>query len=276
MQTPLKWHGGKFYLANKIVALMPPHTRYLEPFAGGLSVLIAKPHEGIAEWANDLNGELSNFWFVLGHGGLFDQFVRKVQATPLSEEVFDDAKSVETYLAEIGTPWERAANFFIRIRQSRQGLGKDFCTPTSRTRRGMNENVSAWLSAVDGLADVHARLRRVEIWCRPAVEAITKLDGPGLLAYCDPPYLHETRNSTGEYGSFEMSNADHEELLRVLAGMKGKFQLSGYRSDLYDFYADMYGWRRVDFDLPNNASGSKSKERKTECLWMNYDQTHTH
>ena len=23
---PLKWHGGKHYLAGRIVALMPPHT----------------------------------------------------------------------------------------------------------------------------------------------------------------------------------------------------------------------------------------------------------
>lgn len=39
--SPLKWHGGKHYLAARIVALMPPHTHYVEPFAGGLSVLLA-------------------------------------------------------------------------------------------------------------------------------------------------------------------------------------------------------------------------------------------
>ena len=25
---PLKWHGGKCYLANRIIALMPPHLHY--------------------------------------------------------------------------------------------------------------------------------------------------------------------------------------------------------------------------------------------------------
>ena len=34
--------------------------------------------------------------------------------------------------------------------------------------------------------------------------------------------------------------------------------------------ADAYGWRRVDFDLPNNASSKASKERKVESVWMNY------
>jgi DNA adenine methylase len=26
---PLKWHGGKWYLAPKIVAKMPPHIHYV-------------------------------------------------------------------------------------------------------------------------------------------------------------------------------------------------------------------------------------------------------
>lgn len=31
--TPLKWHGGKHYLASKIVSLMPDHKHYVEPYA---------------------------------------------------------------------------------------------------------------------------------------------------------------------------------------------------------------------------------------------------
>lgn len=274
MNAPLKWHGGKSYLAKHIVALMPPHTRYLEAYAGGLSVLLNKPSEGIAEWANDLNGELINFWRMMQVKDWFAAFKRIVESTPLSEDAFRDAKSyLEQQQGEQAeyAPVLRAAMFFIQMRQSRQGLGKDYCTPTRRTRRGMNENVSAWLTAVDGLPEIHARLRRVEIWNRPAVEAIQKLDGPDFFTYLDPPYLHTTRNSTGEYGQFEMTEADHRRLLEYLAWMKGRFMLSGYRSELYDEFAVKYRWRRVDFDLPNNASSAATKERKTECLWMNYE-----
>jgi DNA adenine methylase len=38
MNQPLKWHGGKHYLAQQIVALMPPHTHYVEPYCGGEGV----------------------------------------------------------------------------------------------------------------------------------------------------------------------------------------------------------------------------------------------
>ena len=246
---------------------MPPHSRYLEAYAGGLNVLINKPHEGVSEFVNDLNGELMNFWRVLRDTP--DRMLRALWGTPLSQEEFIQAKSYSDSDAV-----RRATAFFIRMRMSRQGLGQDFCTPTSRTRRGMNENVSAWLGAIEGLPAIHDRLKRVEVWKRPAVEAIRALDnGPGFLVYCDPPYLHETRSSTGEYGSFEMDAAEHVALLDCLANMRGHFLLSGYRSQMYDAAAKLHGWIRHDFDLPNNASSAKSKERKTECVWSNYGKT---
>jgi DNA adenine methylase len=35
VRTPLTYYGGKQKLASQIVAMMPPHIAYLEPFAGG-------------------------------------------------------------------------------------------------------------------------------------------------------------------------------------------------------------------------------------------------
>src|SRR5262245_43932807 len=72
--APLKWHGGKWYLAPKIVELMPSHVHYVEPFAGGLSVLLAKDPDGISEVVNDIDGQLSNFWRVLQGEEAFERF----------------------------------------------------------------------------------------------------------------------------------------------------------------------------------------------------------
>src|SRR3989440_11889113 len=82
---PLKWHGGKHYLAGRIVALMPPHTHYVEPFAGGLAVLLAKDPDGVSEVVNDIDAGLTNFWRVLQDEETFTAFRRRLEAVPFSE-----------------------------------------------------------------------------------------------------------------------------------------------------------------------------------------------
>ena len=204
---------------------------------------------------------------VLQDPVFFSDFRRYVEATPLCRAEFERAKrkadTNNTFVAE-------AIRFFVRNRQSRQGLGRDFCTPTSRTRRGMNENVSAWLSAVDGLPEVHARLRRVEIRNQDACDLIRELDSPDTLLYVDPPYLHETRQSVGQY-RHEMSGKDHCRLLHTLSKIQGKFLLSGYPSHTYLQFAAKYRWWDREFQIDNKASGAKIKPIKTECVWANYD-----
>lgn len=263
MRSPLKYHGGKTYLAQWIISYFPPHKRYVEPFFGGGSVLLAKDPEGVAEFANDIYGELADFWFVLANTP--DRMLKALWATPLSQESFDTAVK---QLAD-NDRVRRATAFFVRNRQSRQGLGRDYCTPTSRLRRGMNENVSAWISAVDGLPEVHQRLRRVEIWNRDVRECIRKLDSVDTLFYLDPPYLPETRQTKEAY-QFEMSTEDHAGLLQHLSLIEGKFVLSGYPNCLYDVAAAANGWRVADRETPLHSSSKQNKGTKVERLWMNF------
>lgn len=63
--------GGKQYLADRIIDKMPPRCKnpnapdsgdpgwlhYVEPYAGGLAVLLANDPQGISEVVNDLNTE---------------------------------------------------------------------------------------------------------------------------------------------------------------------------------------------------------------------------
>lgn len=265
LTQPIKWHGGKHYLADWIISHMPDHTHYVEPFFGGGSVLLRKDPEGVSEVTNDLNGELANFWNVLRCPTEFEMLVRFLEATPMSEGLFEGIR------LDAGGPIHRAFRFFVRARQSRQGLMKDFATLSrNRTRRGMNEQVSSWLTAIDGLPDIHARLKRVVILNRPAIDVIKQQDGPKTLFYLDPPYLHETRVTTGDY-AHEMSRSDHEALLNVLENIKGKFLLSGYPSDCYEAARLRNGWHSVSREIDNKASSAKTKAKKTEVLWANYD-----
>jgi DNA adenine methylase len=121
-----------------------------------------------------------------------------------------------------------------------------------------------WLTAIDGLPAVHARLRRVVILNKPALEVIQSPDSPNILYYLDPPHLPEVRAAPGIFGPYEMTEAQHQELLDMIDGVQGMVMLSGYRSKLYD--SRLAHWTHHEFDLPNNAAGTILKRRMTEAL----------
>src|SRR5262245_36528529 len=93
--TPLKWHGGKHYLFDTILGLMPPHLHYVEPFFGGGQVFFARDPKdprllwtsngrqakGVSEVVNDIDSNLMNFYEVLQDPALFPQLWRRLDMT---------------------------------------------------------------------------------------------------------------------------------------------------------------------------------------------------
>jgi DNA adenine methylase len=283
LTPPLKWHGGKYYVASRVLELMPPHLHYVEPFFGGGQVLFKRdPRErrlwwtertsdgrmpdGVSEVVNNLHGNLMNFYTVLKDPNTFGLLQHRLSLTLHSE---DEWNAAQRLLAQAdGEPVERAAALFTLCRQSLSGRMDTFA-PTVRTRLrgGRNDAVNAWWAAIDGLEAVHRRLRDVKILNRPALDVIRSEDTPATLFYCDPPYYHATRTATEVY-DHEMTEREHRELLDVLLACKGKVILSGYANDLYDVM--LAGWTREAIDLPNNAASGKAKRRMMEVLWCNF------
>lgn len=260
---PLKWHGGKHYLAQKILSLMPSHLHYVEPFFGGGSVLLDKSPDGVSEVVNDVHRELTNFWRVLQNTDQFAQFHRIIEACPFSQVEWADSAQRTT------DPIEAAVRFFVRCRQSRAGKLTSFATLSrNRTRRRMNEQASSWMTAVEGLPAVAARLKRVVILNEDAVRVIQQQDGPNTLFYLDPPYVHETRVTTADY-EHEMTTEQHERLLTTIRQCRGKVMLSGYPNPLYQLHLE--DWSYHDIPIDNKASSAKQKPLMVERVWMNFD-----
>ncbi len=257
------WYGGKFNHLNWLLPLLPSCHHYCEPYAGSAAVLLNREPSPV-ETYNDVDGEVVHFFRMLRDKK--SALVEAIGLTPFSREEF--SRAVITNGERI-TDLERARRFFIRARQVRTGLAQTAslgrwanCKNTSRA--GMSGVVSRWLGSVEMLPDVAARLLRVQIENRPALEVIRLYDSVGTLFYVDPPYLHETRGDTKAY-LFEMGNEDHATLAKVLSGIRGKAAVSGYRCDAMD---SLYkGWRR--FDAGEKQCHSIKKTRR-EALWMNY------
>ena len=257
---------------------MPRHKHFVDAYFGGGSVLLAcdpmDPNrstdgKGISEVANDISGTLTNFWRVL-QGPCFPEFQRTLSVTPFSRNEWNKAR----YHIKTGDPIQDAVAFFVRCRQSLSGRQDSFSSIVrTRTRRSMNDNVSGWLSAVEGLPEVHARLQRVLVENRPALDIIRSEDANDTLFYLDPTYPSETRTSKDVY-EHEMSDNDHYELLGTITECTGKVMISSYNipglpvSDTYR--AKLSNWNRHDKEIHNHASGSKKKPVMTEVLWCNF------
>ena len=131
----------------------------------------------------------------------------------------------------------------------------------------MNEQASAWLGCIEGLADVHDRLKRVVVLCDDALKVIRQQDGERTLFYLDPPYVHNTRATTDAY-QYEMDESVHAELLSTIQQCQGRVMLSGYPNELYD--RTLHDWNRHDREIDNKVSGGTSKRMMTESLWSNF------
>src|SRR5437868_9505247 len=89
LRPPVKWYGGKRYLASRIIAHFPDHRVYLEPFGGGASVLLNKPPVEV-ETYNDLDLRISRLFRVLRDQG--EAFLEKARLIPYSQVEFEKAE----------------------------------------------------------------------------------------------------------------------------------------------------------------------------------------
>jgi DNA adenine methylase len=136
LRPPVKWHGGKHYLAKRIISLFPPHRIYLEPFGGAASVLLNKAPAEVEAY-NDLDLKITRLFRVLQKQGR--EFAERVQFVPYSEYEFESADCYPPSASDI----DKAVCDFIRWRQSFGGRCKTWSCTTTRARGGMAGDVNA-------------------------------------------------------------------------------------------------------------------------------------
>lgn len=256
----LRYHGGKWKLAPWIISHFPAHRVYTESFGGAASVLMRKPRS-YGEVYNDLDGEIVNLFRVL-RSERSEALVRALELTPFSRADF-----LESYEPS-SDPLEQARRTVVR---SFMGFGSGAASGNktgfrANSNRSRTTPAHDWGNFPPALAAVAERLAGVVIESKPAVEVIRQHDSPETLHYVDPPYPISTRKMGNPYCGkgyrFEMTDAEHKELLGDLRGLRGMVVLSGYACELYDNI--LTDWRR--FTKATHADGARDR---VEVLWLN-------
>ncbi|MZF56911.1 DNA adenine methylase [Streptomyces sp. SID5594] len=258
-KSPVPYFGAKGRTAPWITSLLPPHQHYVEPYCGGLSVLLAKQPAAM-ETVNDLDGELMTFWRVLRDRPA--ELVRACALTPHSRAELAAAHEP----VDPGDDLELARRIWCRLAQGRAGTLRNTGWRHYIDPAGSGTSMPGYMAAyVDRLAAAAERLRRVSLESMPALDLIAKYGAhPDVLLYVDPPYLGTTR-PWSNYRIEMKTEGEHRELAAALANCKAAVVLSGYDSPLYDeLYA---GWHRADHQtMTGNAKTAKDR---TEVLWSN-------
>src|SRR6266478_5933402 len=210
MPGPFPYVGGKNRLAKKIISLLPEHTTYVEPFAGGAQVFFHKQPSRV-EVLNDLNEEIVNFFRVCQSH--YEELVRCLRFTVASRRLHELLSNTP---AQILTDIQRAARFFYLQKNSFGGLV---------VRRNFHYSVGARPNfrperIPELLVKTHQRLQAVQIECLAFQDVIRKYDRPATFFYLDPPYWDR------ELYKFNLKEEDFVDLERLLRQVKGKFMLS--------------------------------------------------
>jgi DNA adenine methylase len=261
MKPPFTYYGGKTTMAAAIAALLPQHDHYVEPFAGSLAVLLAKPQSRM-ETVNDLDGDLMTFWRVLRDRP--EDLQRACALTPHSRLEHRECQS--TALVDIPDDLERARRVWVLLTQTRSSTLRKTGWRHFQDPRGTSAGMPRYLAGyVERLAPAAERLIGVTLEARPAIdliEAYGRLED--VLLYCDPPYLGSTRARNYRH---EMTSPDeHRQLAEALTGARATVVLSGYHSPLYD---DLYaGWERLEISSFTGNANSGTGDR-VEVLWSN-------
>lgn len=204
--------GGKSRLAKHIIARIPAHTCYVEPFAGAAWVLFQKK-ESKAEVINDINKDVVTLYRCIQWH--LEEFVRYFKWALVSRDEFERLKKAAP---DTLTDIQRSARFYYlqqacyggRIHNPTFGYGRERASKLNLLR------IEEYLSAA------HLRLARVYVECLPYAELIHRYDSPGTFYYVDPPYWDcETYYGTGIF-----SREDFAKLASQLQNIKGKFLLS--------------------------------------------------
>lgn len=259
----LRYHGGKWLLAEWLQGYFPAHRTYVEPYGGAASVLIRKPRVR-SEIYNDLDDEVVNVFQVLRDTAAANQLAALLELTPYARKEFELAYEPTE------NPIERARRTIMRSFMGfgsasfNSGHATGFRVYAGGSRGRMAE--ADWCTYPPQVQAFAERLRGVIIESRPAIDVIQRHDAPDTLLYVDPPYPLTTRGSVNgvrQKYRHEMAEADHIELAKILHGLQGMVVLSGYPCELYDeiLYPD---WQR--HERSTMADGGNPR---TEVVWLN-------
>jgi DNA adenine methylase len=267
INSPFKWVGGKSRLRKQIIDILPPHTCYVEPFAGAAWVLFGKTPSPV-EILNDIDQELVNFFRVVKEKP--ELLIKSFEFELVARAEFERLAKLD---AKQLTDVDRAHRFYYLIMA---GWGGELNYPrfqTSITDGGHgNRLIGALKTLRSRIEPVHKRLSTVIVENLDWKDCIDRYDRPGTVMYIDPPYPGNKCNYAHNMRDWE----DHEKLVKRLSKVECKWILSSYdNEEVRELFGQFSIMPVQSFSGMRVEKNNTKRVQNNEVLILNFQLSNT-
>jgi site-specific DNA-adenine methylase len=246
--------AGKKRLADRLVAMLPAHKTYVEPFAGSAAVLFAKEPSEV-EVINDADPEIAEAYRLLKK--LTPDGLERLKKLPW----VGDEKTFKGLLdAEPEDDVERLHRFLYLTHFS---YGK------MRGRSFSPSVIGVEAKTIQRIEQYAPRLERVKVYGGDYEKVVRKYDAKDTVFFLDPPY-------PGYNVDVGESEFDEERFFKLLKSLKGKFLITyGIRGKFPELVKDSGFWvKRIRTPRTIAAMrGVGGSSVLTQLLVANYEPT---
>lgn len=264
--TLLKYIGSKRRMVNKLASLIPPNCdTTLEAFAGSAAFSI-NIDAGYTKILSDKNYQITNLLRIIAYKKTGDQLVKRIESMTLDELAFKAIQSRQKEQGILGIDSVgMAAETWFLYNYSFNGKADSFSNQPRNKERQMKQ--------LQKIVDTLSK-QDITIHNKNAIELLQKdriINNPNMFIYLDPPYVAGTRSAARLYKVDMPEVTKHIDLLRTVQHAKAKVVLSGYDSELYNFYLLNHGWHKYILGEYSQTCNIKSDRKKArEIIWANY------
>lgn len=239
--------------------MLPPHSCYVEVFAGAAWVLFGKPPSKV-EVLNDLDGELINFFRVVKEHP--QTLIKSFEYDLASREKFEDLRNTDPTTLD---PIQRAHRFYYLIMA---GWGGEFNVPRFQTSVNDGGHGNRFIGSLKSLNErilpAYQRLQTVIIEHLDWQACVKRYDKPSAVMFLDPPYPGNSCNYRFNLRSWD----EHQAIAAWMSKAKAKCLLTTYdlpklRKLYDDFYITPVSFR--------SGMVSQNGRRNHEIIVTNYD-----
>lgn len=254
LQPLIQWPGGKNKVANRIVRMLPPHSTYVEPFAGGAAVFFRKPLVK-RNVIGDADPWLIELYNGVRNGGLSKCSVGIKKSRGAFEKAKKNQRSVCSKVALANMSFHGDRKGYALANKGPEGMKIGF-TRLSKHKAYKKKLRKSYVR----LSDFAQTMRKFD-----GPETVHFLDPPWLLDYSDKFYYGGTKAKLeGNRGTKKKGTAfDPEHLKKVADRMQGYvFIIINNHPKLRKLFCKSKGWKCKYMLNPLNKDHRNAKERQ--------------